>query len=288
MHQLKNTFGVAYSCSTDKNTYCEDWYTDKYKYTYANIYIDKSLYKLKSLGFNGIRTYYLNPDSNHDYFLALCDNLQLNVEIGISNDLLDTRNIVKITKLITSVQKYNCIKIYTIGNEYFGNIDNIIWALNLVYELDSYRYLMHSSIFDFNFKTAKLVYSKVPNYIKNKYIVGINMYFYSNLPESQGDVLQDVLKKYYNDELLKHSYLIITEYGRNDNNYTALWNFLWGNKVSLEKYEKYLGFNYFSYSDESWKGSLNNENNYGLLTENGDKKNILNAIEDFIKINKNN
>lgn len=284
-HQLKGIYGVAYSCSSSSNTYCDDWFTNTYQSIYNNSSNNKSLQTVKSLGFNNIRTYYLDPNRDHSDFLNLCTKLNLSIEIGISNNLLDTKDINNIQKLIKAVQSYPCVKIYTVGNEYFGDINNIIFGLNLVYSLDSTKYLMHSSIFDDNFKTAKFIYNAVPNHIKqaNKYIVGINMYFYSNAGHTHGDVLQNVIKQYYSDNILKDSFLIISEYGsyKENEQWTSLWNFSWGNVECLKKYPKYLGYELFSYSNESWKGNHNGENNYGIIKENGDIKEAFHAIREF-------
>jgi len=284
-HLLKGIYGVAYSCSSNFNTYCDDWFTSKYQSIYDNPSSKKSLQTVKSLGFNNIRTYYLDPNQDHSQFLSLCTKLNLSVEIGISNNLLDNRDKTNIQKLIQSVQSFPCVKIYTVGNEYFGDINNIIFGLELIYSLDPTKYLMHSSIFDDNFKTAKFIYSLIPSHIikANKYIVGINMYFYNNPAHTHGDVLQNVVKQYYSDNLLKNSYLIISEYGNYKTNeqWTSLWNFSWGNIECLQKYPKYLGYELFSYSDESWKGNHNGENNYGLIKENEEVKDAYYAILEF-------
>lgn len=281
-HELKGIQGIAYSCSNSNNTYCDDWYTDEYKNIYDGNQI-QSLSSVKSLGFNNIRTYYLDPNRNHNNFLNVCCKLNLSVEIGISNNLLENRDIRSIQKLINSIKHYPCIKIYTVGNEYFGNIENIIFGLELIYSLDPNKFLMHSSIFDNNFYTAKTIYQRIPNYIKNKYIVGLNVYFYNNKAETHGDVLQNVIKEYYLDNILKDSYLIISEFGnyKNDEQWHSLWNFNWGNSECLKKYPKYLGYELFSYSNESWKGNHNGENNYGIITENGIPKDGYYAIREF-------
>ncbi len=290
MHKLKGIYGIAYSCSNSNINYCDDWYTSNYKNIFdpdKNIF-KKSLLDIKNLGFNNIRTYYLNPDLNHSDFLNTCNKLNLSLEIGISNDLIENRNINAIQKLINEVKNYKCVSIYTIGNEYFGSIENIIFCLNLIYSIDPNKFYMHSSIFDFEFQTAKNIYLKVPDYIKSKYIVGINMYFYSNQPNTHGDVIQNILKEYYNDDILKNSFLLISEYGyysdNNNNQSIALWNFLWGNKECLNKYDNYLGFELFSYSDESWKGHINNENKYGIVYENGEPKESFYKIKEFFNI----
>lgn len=284
-HQLKGIYGIAYSCSSNSNNYCDDWFTKEYQSIYNNQSNNKSLQMVKSLGFNNIRTYYLDPNRDHSDFLTLCTKLNLSVEIGISNNLLETRDSNNIQKLIKSVQSYPCVKIYTVGNEYFGDVNNIIYCLELIYSLDSSKYLMHSSIFDDNFKTAKFIYTLVPNYIKNanKYIVGINMYFYSNPGHTHGDVLQYVIKQYYTDPILQNSYLIVSEYGsyKQNEQWTSLWNFSWGNIECLNQYPKYLGYELFSYANESWKGNKNGENNYGIIKENGELKEAFLAIREF-------
>jgi hypothetical protein len=283
MHQLKGIYGVAYACSNAAITYCDDWFTEQYKNVYDNPQSNKSLQNVKNLGFNNIRTYYLDPNRDHSSFLKLCDQLNLSVEIGISNNLLDNRDINSIQKLVNNVKNYKCVKIYTVGNEYFGNVDNIIFGIETLYSIDSTKYIMHSSIFDENFKTAKFIYNKIPNYIKPKYIVGINMYFYNNPAQTHGDVVQNVVRDYYSNNDLKNSYLIISEYGtfRDNEQWNALWNFSWGNIECLKKYPNYLGYELFSLTNESWKGSHNGENNYGILTENGEPKNAYYAIREF-------
>ena len=282
-HQLKGLFGTAYSCSNSNNTYCDDWYTSQYKYVYGNSQDKKSLHNLKKLGFNIVRTYYLDPNRDHSEFLSLCTNLKIAVEIGISNNLLDSRNLEQLYKLIHEVRNFPCVKLYTVGNEYFGDIQNIKWGIENIWNIDNTKFIMHSSIFDNNFETASKIYQLVPLHIKKKYIVGINMYFYNNPPNKQGDVIQNVIKDYYNNSILKDSYLVISEYGRNDDSAEAIWNFQWGNDQCLRKYEKYLGWELFSYTSESWKGNHNGENNYGIIQEDGKEKKSYSAINDFIR-----
>lgn len=281
MHQLKGLYGVAYSCSHAGIKYCDDWYTQPYKNTYDNLSNKKSLQHVRSLGFNMIRTYYLDPNRDHTDFLTQCEKNNLSVEIGISNNLLDSRDVTQITKLISSIKRFNCIKIYTVGNEYFNSIDNIIFGIQLVNSLDSTKYIMHSSIFDQQFMTAKKIYQRIPDHIKPKYIVGINMYFYNNPANQHGEVVQNVVKDYYNDSILKNSYLVISEYGTYDDKWDAIWNFSFGNVECLKKYPNYLGYELFSYANESWKGNHQGENNYGILTEDGKEKSTYYAIKDF-------
>ena len=164
MHLLKGLNGVAYSCSSDVNTYCDDWYTLDYKNVYDNS--KKSLQRVKGLGYNIVRTYYLNPDNDHEDFLNLCDSLGLAVEIGISNDILDDRDSQKISKIIRETLPHKCVKLYTVGNEYFNDVSNIIWGIQTVYDLDNSRNIMHSSIFDEGFATAKRIYQAVHSSIK--------------------------------------------------------------------------------------------------------------------------
>ena len=49
----------------------------------------------------------------------------------------------------------------------------------------------------------------------------------------------------------------------------------------LKKYPNYLGYELFSYANESWKGNHLSENNYGILTEDGKEKSTYYAIKDF-------
>lgn len=285
-HELKGIYGIAYSSSSSSNTYCEDWLLPKFSSVYRNNN-NRNLNKVKELGFNHIRTYYLLPDGDHHEFLELASNLNLSIEIGISNNLLEGRDSESIRKLVNSTRNYKCVKIYTVGNEYFGNVDNIIFGLELVYAMNTNKYLMHSTIFDDKFQSVKKVLTKLSNNsgIKDKYIVSLNMYFYSNKASTHGDVVQNVLKDYYSDPILSNTYLIISEFGNNSTNgdeqWASLWNFNFGNIECLKTYNKYLGFCLFSFTNESWKGSHNGENNYGILTENGDKKNGYYAVENF-------
>jgi hypothetical protein len=145
---------------------------------------------------------------------------------------------------------------------------------------------MNSAIFDDNFKSVKNVLTRLNNNsgIKEKYIVSLNMYFYNNKASTHGDVVQNVLKEYYNDPILCNTYLIISEFGNStngDDQWASLWNFNFGNIECLKKYNKYLGYCLFSFTNESWKGGHNGENNYGILMENGDKKAGYYAIESF-------
>lgn len=61
MHKLKGIYGIAYSCSQKDNKYCDDWFTNNYKNIY-NSTNNRSLCHVRSLGFNNIRTYYLDPE----------------------------------------------------------------------------------------------------------------------------------------------------------------------------------------------------------------------------------
>jgi hypothetical protein len=156
---LKGLYGTAYSCSNPSITYCDDWFTTKYKSVYNNPNSFRSLQNVKQLGFNIIRTYYLKPNNDHNDFLSLCDSLNLAVEIGISNNLLDSQDKAGIVKLINEVKSHKSVKIYTVGNEYRGSTNNIIFGIQAVFEADSSKFIMHSSIFDANFVTAAKIYS---------------------------------------------------------------------------------------------------------------------------------
>ncbi len=282
-HPLKGLYWVAYSCSARDNKYCDDWLVEKYKNIYRHGGV-KSLSNVKNLGFNHIRTYYLRAEDNHHDFLSYMDELGMTVEIGISNDLLENRNEEAISKLVNSTKNYKCVKIYLVGNEYFGNVWNIVWALELIHGLDNSKYLMHSSVFDEGFNLCKNILTKINNSsLMSKYIVSLNTYFYGNLAHTHGDVIQNVINDFYRDPVLKNSYLIISEFGNNKDSeqWTSLWNFLHGGVESMKKHTKFLGFCLFSYSNESWKGQANGENNYGLITEEGQKKDGYYAVEQF-------
>ena len=126
---MKGLYGTAYSCSNPSITFCDDWFTTKYKSVYNNPNSFRSLQNVKQLGFNIIRTYYLKPNNDHNDFLSLCDSLNLAVEIGISNNLLDSQDKAGIVKLINEVKSHRSVKIYTVGNEYRGSTNNIIFGI---------------------------------------------------------------------------------------------------------------------------------------------------------------
>ena len=107
------------------------------------------------------------------------------------------------------------------------------------------------------------------------------MYFYSNSANTIGQVIQNVLRNFYNHSVLKNAYLIIPEYGTNNNDPTRISSFNDGIVECLRNYEQFLGYSFFAYSDESWKGSTNGENNYGIVTESGTIKNTYSAITAF-------
>ena len=91
--------------------------------------------------------------------MSLCDSLNLAVEIGISNNLLDNQDKSSIVKLINQVKSHRSVKIYTVGNEYRGSTNNIIFGIQAVFEADSSKFIMHSSVFDANFATAAKIFS---------------------------------------------------------------------------------------------------------------------------------
>jgi hypothetical protein len=107
------------------------------------------------------------------------------------------------------------------------------------------------------------------------------MYFYSNEANTIGQVIQNVLRDFYNNPTLSNAYLIITEYGTNNDDPVRISSFNDGIVHCYENYENFLGYSLFEYSDESWKGSANGENNYGIVTESGSVKNSYSAITDF-------
>lgn len=282
-HELKGLYGVAYSCSNRENKYCDDWLTEKYKNVYRNDNI-RSVKNVKQLGFNHIRTYYLRPNDNHNDFLSHLDELNLTVEIGLSNDLLEKRDSDSIKKIINSTKDFKCVKMYLVGNEYFGDVWNIVWALELIHSIDNKKYLIHSAVFDPGFNLCKNILTKINNKsLSEKYVVSLNTYFYSNPAHTHGDVIQNVVKDFYSDPILKNSYLIISEFGNNKDSeqWNSIWNFLHGSVECIKNNNKFLGFCLFSYSNESWKGDNNGENNYGIVRENGERKDGYHAVEHF-------
>ena len=79
--------GAAYSCSNPGIKFNDDWYTDKYRNVYADRNNLRSLYNFKNLGFNNVRTYWIDPNQDHNTFLTTADNLGLAVEVGAYNFL---------------------------------------------------------------------------------------------------------------------------------------------------------------------------------------------------------
>ena len=107
------------------------------------------------------------------------------------------------------------------------------------------------------------------------------MYFYSNRANTISQVIQNVLKNFYDNSVLKNAFLIISEYGTNNNDPVRISSFNDGIVQCLKNYEKFLGYSLFSYSDETWKGATNGERNYGIITESGQIKNTYSAITAF-------
>ena len=120
MHQLKGLYGAAYSCSHAGISYCDDWYTLPYKNTYDNVSNKKSLQHLRSLGFNMVRTYYLDPNRDHTDFLTQCEKNNLSVEIGISNNLLDSESLMIIA--IDVINNSNISFSLNENPEFFNNL----------------------------------------------------------------------------------------------------------------------------------------------------------------------
>ena len=89
-----------------------------------------------------------------------------------------------------------------------NDADNIAWALAEVAKLDPDRPVMHSSIYDDSFATMKNIIRRLDEFTFQRFIAGINMYFYSNNPRQWEIVFKDLLingikiqcsKKYSND-----------------------------------------------------------------------------------------
>jgi hypothetical protein len=285
----KPVYGIAWSASNPSIQYCDDWCTEEYKKIFA-IPGRGDLQRLKSLGFNLVRTYYWDPARSHDSFLREADRVQIGVEVPIHNGLVHNRDIRGITKLVNEAKNYKCVKLYTVGNEMPPeDADNIAWALGQVTRIDPSRPVMHSTIFDENFKSAKNILRRVDSLTFNKYIAGINMYFYSNPPKSWGDCLQASIRDYFNDSMLRDTPLIISEIGyggmKEDLAFDAILNTLYGGFCALGNFPKFLGFELFSFQNESWKGAQNNESSYGLVKEDatGTPRRQYYAVENFGK-----
>lgn len=271
-HNLKGIYGVTYNChNLEKKIY------------YNNL--STSLYTVKSLGFNNIR-FEFNNNVDYSDFFSICCQLQLSVEIIIPNIIIETKNICQLQSFIKYIKFYPCIKIYTVGNQYNGDINNIIFILELLYSLDSTKFLMSSSIYDNDFKNVKSIYNKIPNYIKlsKKYIVGLNIFLPNLNSELYGKTLQNILHTYYLDPILKDSYLLITEFGNNQDNlqWSILWNFNIINIECLKMYPNYLGYELFEYFNSI---SNINKQNYGILTDEYNYKDAFFAIREFKNTN---
>ena len=107
------------------------------------------------------------------------------------------------------------------------------------------------------------------------------MYFYSNAANTIGAVISNVVKEFFNNQAFKNAYLVISEYGTNDNDPTRISSFNQGIIQCLQNYKNFLGYELFAYADESWKGAANRENNYGIVTENGAVKSTYSAVTAF-------
>jgi hypothetical protein len=107
------------------------------------------------------------------------------------------------------------------------------------------------------------------------------MYFYSNAANTIGAVISNVVKEFFNNQAFKNAYLVISEYGTNDNDPTRISSFNQEIIQCLQNYKNFLGYELFAYSDEKWKGAANGENNYGIITENGAIKSTYSAVTAF-------
>lgn len=107
------------------------------------------------------------------------------------------------------------------------------------------------------------------------------MYFYGNQANTIGTVISNVVREFYSNQAFQNAYLIVSEYGTNDNDPTRISSFNQGIIQCLQNYKNFLGYELFAYSDESWKGAANRENNYGIITENGSQKSTYSAVTSF-------
>jgi hypothetical protein len=268
---LKGIYGIAWSASNKNIPYCDDWCSN----AYCNAFSQNGrgdLQRLKNLGFNLVRTYYWDPERSHQLFLQEADRVKIGVEVPISNNLVSSRDIRSITKLVNEAKVYNCVKVYTVGNEMSGNdADNIAWALAEVAKLDPDRPVMHSSIYDDSFATMKNIIRRLDEFTFQRFIAGINMYFYSNNPRQWGDCLQGSVNKWYKDPMLKNIPMIISEIGYAGNNedasFDAIHNTLYGGFCAIQNFPNFLGLELFSWRNERWKGASSNESSYGLCQE---------------------
>jgi len=107
------------------------------------------------------------------------------------------------------------------------------------------------------------------------------MYFYSNPANTIGAVISNVIKEFFSNRAFQNAYLVVSEYGTNDNDPTRITSFNQGILQCLQNYKNFLGYELFAYSDESWKGAANGENNYGIMKENGALKSTYSAVTSF-------
>lgn len=284
---LKGIYGIAYSCSNADETYCKDWASDAMKSRFGQGG-KNDIRKLKELGFNILRLYYLDPANNHQLFLKECEQVGMGIEIPIHNGLIEKRDDTSIRKLVNEVKNSPAVKYYTVGNEMNSQFnDSIIWAINLVNQIDPNRSIMHSSIFDNNFETMKQIIYRLPQGLRSKYIAGINMYFFSNPPQQAGDCIQGAVIKWYNDPDLKDLRLIISETGyaansTDDNQWISFHNTLYGSFMCYDRHPLFLGIELFANQDEQWKHNFgHNEHLYGIMDEFGNPKKAYYAIDNF-------
>jgi hypothetical protein len=285
--QLKGTYGIAYSASTEQDQFCLDWAAD-YMSSRFQAGGKNDLQKIKDLGFNMVRLYYLDPNNSHQLFLQRVQEVGLKMEVPIHNGLIESRDYNGIVKLVNEVKNSPVVKVYTVGNEMDRSFnDNIAWAMDVVNQLDPSRPLIHSSIFDEGFGAMKAVISKLNSQVRSKFIGGVNMYFYGNPVWQAGDCIQGAVKNWFNDQQLANVPLIITETGyggpNDDDQWTSIWNTLFGSFCCYDRHPLFLGIELFANQNEKWKGTRSNEHLYGIMTEYGTPRKAYYAVQDFSK-----
>jgi hypothetical protein len=279
-------YGVCYGPSLPGDSYCKDWFTTDYKCQWSSdAGCRGDLADIRALGFRHIRGYYWDPDSDHSQFLAEAQKMGIAVEVPIHNGLIKTRNAGGIIKLVKSTKNYPSVKMYTVGNEMAQeDIPNIVWTINLIRTLNIQQMISHTCIFDAGYASVKALIAALEN--TRNFIPSVNYYFYSNPSSQAGNCFANAVKDWYNDRDLKEFPLYIGEFGWYGNDTTsaeALTSFIKG-VIKAKKANRLLwGASVFEYQNSNWKTSVNGENNYGLITDRGVKKQTYFSIQAYAR-----
>ena len=259
--------GIAYGPARSTDKYCKDWFTVEYQDCWGSgSGCRGDLQTMKSLGFNLVRTYWVDANNNHTAFLNEAERVGIGIEIGIANSYVAARDTASVTKLINETKGRSCVKVYTVSNEApMSQASNIAFMINHIRNLGVQQAIMVSTIFDANFTTAKTVLSAIQN--RSNLLCGVNMYFYSNPPQQHGDCLTGAVKQWVNDPNTFGVPLCVSEWGCPST--IPGWQTSIQTQIDalkkLKNITRFNGAEVFSFQSESWKGSSGGEDSYGVL-----------------------